>query len=160
MGSRRYVAGLAILICACGGGEAPEPEGPPFRPVASLGEVMHDIVLPNAEAIWDSVGAIITIEGIDEFAPGSEDEWIAVRSSATTLMEAGNLLMMAPRAKDDGPWMERARALIDAAESIREAAEERNAQTVFDRGELIFNACQGCHFEYRFEDDPDTIRSH
>lgn len=154
--------GLASLGMAlsCGGGEAPAPAGPPFKPVASVGEVMHDIVLPNAEAVWDAVGTIMTIEGTEEIAPRSEDEWIAVRGSATTLMEAGNLLMMEGRAKDDGPWMVRAQALIDAGAAVREATEARDAQTVFDRGELIFNACQGCHWEYRFEEDAGTIRTH
>jgi hypothetical protein len=153
------LASVALLTGCTGGGEAP-PQGPPFKPVASVGEVMHDIVLPNAEAVWDSVGTIFTLEETEEIAPATEDEWVAVRSSATTLMEAGNLLMMDGRAKDDGPWMVRAQALIDAGASVREAAEARDAPLVFERGELIFNACQGCHFEYRFEEDPETIRSH
>ncbi len=147
---------LLTALGACGGA----PAGPPFRPVASVDEVMHDVVLPNAERIWDSVGTIFTLEGVEEIRPSNEDEWLAVRGSATTLMEAGNLLMMEGRAKDTGPWMDRARALVDAAASVREAAEERDAETLFDRGELIFNACQGCHWQYRFEEDPETIRTH
>jgi hypothetical protein len=149
---------LAALAGCSGGGET--ASGPPFEPVAELGDVMHDIIFPNAEVVWDAVGTIFTVGNVEEIRPGSEDEWIAVRSSATTLMEAGNLLMMDGRAKDNGPWMERARALIDAGAAVREAAEAHDPEMLFERGELIYNACQGCHWEYRFEEDPDTIRTH
>ena len=75
-------------------------------------------------------------------------------------MEAGNLLMMEGRAKDTEGWMERAQALIDAGESVLEAAEAQDAEAVFDRGELIYNACRGCHKEYRYEEDPSIIRTY
>ena len=155
------VFALAVAAAAAGCSTGVEaPAGPPYKPVAELGDVMHDIILPNAEFVWDSVGTIFTVGHTEEIRPATEDDWIAVRSSATTLMEAGNLLMMDGRAKDAGPWMARARALIDAGAAVREAAEARDAEMLFDRGELIFNACQGCHFEYRFEEDAETIRTH
>ena len=150
---------LAALTAGCGGSAEP-PSGPPFRPVSSIGELMHDVVYPGAEVVWDAVGTIMTLEGTEEIRPGSEDEWVAVIGGARTLMESGNLLMMEGRAKDQEAWMQRSLDLIEAAERVLEAAEARDAQTLFDRGELIYNACQGCHWEYRFEDDPTVIRSH
>ena len=76
------------------------------------------------------------------------------------LMEAGNLLMMEGRAKDNGRWMERARALREAGATVREAAKARDVAALFERGGYLFDACQGCHFDYRFEKDPKTIRTH
>ena len=104
---------FAALLTGCGQSEPGEPASsqPPFKPVASLHEVMHDVIFPSAEVVWESVGTIISYEGTEEIYPRSEEEWIAVQSSATMLTEAGNLLMMEGRAKDSGPWMERARAL-------------------------------------------------
>lgn len=121
---------------------------------------MHDVVYPSAEEVWDAVGTIMTVEETVEIAPANEDEWVHVEGAATTLMESGNLLMMDGRAKDDGDWMRRAQDLIAAGEAVRDAARERNAELLFERGELIYNACQGCHWQYRFEDDPNTIRTH
>ena len=119
---------------------------------------MHDVVFPHADRVWDSVGTIITMEGTEEIYPRTEEEWIALQSDARTLMEAGNLLMIEGRAKDADKWMERARALIDAAQKVLEAAEAQDSEAVFDRGELIYNACQNCHWEYNYEIDPGIIR--
>ena len=119
---------------------------------------MHDVVFPNADAVWDSVGTIITLEGTEEIYPRTEDEWIALQGHARTLMEAGNLIMMEGRAKDTDKWMERATALIEASQKVLEAAEAQDAEAVFDRGELIYNACQNCHWDYNYEVDPSIIR--
>lgn len=150
-----------ILLAAAGCGPASEtPAGPPFEPVATVGELMHDVVYPSAEEVWDAVGTIMTLDGTQEIAPATEDDWVHVEGAATTLMEAGNLLMMDGRALDQEEWMGRSRALIDAGKAVREAAREKNAELLFERGELVYDACQGCHWQYRFEDDPDTIRTH
>ena len=121
--SRSWRAALAItlaalvLLGACQGGEQNGLTGggsdslPPFKPVASVHQLMHDVVYPNAEIVWESVGTIISYEGTEEIFPRNDQEWEAVERSALTLTEAGNLLMIEGRAKDTGDWMERARAL-------------------------------------------------
>jgi hypothetical protein len=147
---------LATLLVSC----AHQKPAPPIKAVATLEEVMHGMVIPNAEVVWDAVGTIVSAKGVEEIRPKSEDEWLAVEASATTLTEAGNLLMMEGRAKDTNRWMERARALREAGDSVHQAAKARNADLLFERGGHLFDACQGCHFEYRFEKDPNTIRTH
>ena len=152
---------LAVLMAGCGQSEPGEPASsrPPFKPVANLRQVMHDVIFPSAEVVWESVGTIISYEGTEEIYPRSEEEWIGVQSSAAILTEAGNLLMMEGRAKDSGPWMERARALIDAGEIALKAAEAQDTKAIFDSGEQIYNACNDCHIQYRFiHDDPSVIR--
>ena len=120
---------------------------------------MHDVIFPSADVVWESVGTIISYEGTEEIYPKSEEEWITVVSSAAILTEAGNLLMMEGRAQDSGPWMERARALIDAGEVALKAARAQDKEAVFDSGEQIYNACNDCHIQYRFiHDDPSVIR--
>ena len=134
--------------------------GPPIKAVATLEEVMHHMVIPNAEVVWHSVGTIYTVGKVEEIQPRTDEQWLSVEQSATVLTEAGNLLMMEGRAKDKGHWMERARALREAGASIHKAAEARDVAAVFERGGHLFDACQGCHFEYRYAKDPKTIRSH
>ena len=119
---------------------------------------MHDVVYPRADDVWKSVGTIITEQGVEEIRPRTDLEWEVVHSGARTLMEAGNLLMMEGRAKDNDKWMEHCRRLIEGAAAVLESAEAYDADAVFERGELIYNACQGCHWEYRYEDDPGIMR--
>lgn len=148
---------LALLTAGCAADRKPLP---PIKSVATLEEVMHGMVIPHAEVVWKAVGTIYTVQGTEEIEPKTEDDWLKVESSATTLTEAGNLLMMEGRAKDNGPWMERARALREAGDGVRLAAKKHDAAALFERGGYLFDACQGCHFQYRFEKDPNTIRTH
>ena len=64
---------------------------------------------------------------------------------AVTLAESGNLLMMVPRAKDGGEWMERAKELIDTSERAIRAADAKNADQLFTAGGDIYEACSNCH---------------
>ena len=146
------VLGVTVLIPACS-------QAPPFQPKSTVGQLMHDVVYPHAHEVWKSVGTIVTEEGTEEIRPRTDIEWEIVHSGARTLMEAGNLLMMAGRAKDNDKWMEHCQELIEAAAAVLESSEAYDADAVFDRGELIYNACQGCHWEYRYEDDPSIIRT-
>ena len=134
--------------------------GPPIKAVATREQIMHHLVIPNAQIVWGAVGTISTLEGVTERLPKTDDEWFNIESSATTLMEAGNLLMMDGRAMDKGKWMDRARALRESGDSVRQAAIKHDAVALFDRGGDLFESCQGCHFDYRFEKDPKTMRTH
>ena len=145
---------LVALLSGCG------KSGPPIKAVATLEEVMHGMVIPHAQVVWASSGTIYTAKGVEERKPKSADEWLAVEASATTLTEAGNLLMMEGRAKDNGRWMDRARALREAGDAVHKAAKAKDVEALFERGGDLFEACQGCHFDYRYEKDPKVIRSH
>jgi len=121
---------------------------------------MHHMVIPSAEVVWGSVGTVYTVGKTEEIQPRTDEEWLDVERSATILAEAGNLLMMDGRAKDNGRWMERARALREAGAAVHKAARARDVAQIFERGGYLFDACQACHFDYRFEKDPNTIRTH
>ncbi len=148
---------LALAI-ACGqGGGSGEGVSPPFKPVASVEDLMHDVIYPHADVVWDSVGTIITKEGTNEIRPRSHEEWEQVLQSALTVAEAGNLLMLEGRAKDSGEWMESAAALIDAASLAVEAASNHDPEAVFDTGGEIYTACNDCHERY-WEVPPSAMR--
>ena len=149
------IVGLALWIASC------KSKPPPLKAVATLEDVMHHMVIPNAKVVWDSVGTIYTVGNVKEIQPTTDDQWFAVEQSGTILTEAGNLLMMEGRAKDNGHWMDRARALREAGASVHDAAKARNVAAVFERGGQLFDACQGCHFEYRYtKGDSKMFRSH
>ena len=136
----------AILAAGCGSG--PAATAPPFQPVADTRLLMEAIVDPHADVIWDSVGAEVTVDGTEEIQPATPEEWTAVRNSGLILAESGNLLMMMPRAVDDGDWMKAAQAMIDTGMLAVKAAEARNPDELFDAGGSIYAACTACHEKY------------
>jgi len=152
---RKNIWFLAVALLAAGCKTAP-----PIKAVSTLEEVMHHMVIPNAQVIWKSTGTIYTVGNVQEIQPHTDEEWLNLEASSTVLTEAGNLLMMDGRAKDTGNWMERARALREAGASLHQAAKSRDAAAIFERGGNLFDACQGCHFQYRYTKDPNTFRSH
>ena len=134
----------ALLSSSCAG--APEP--PPYRAVADVKQLMNSMIDPQADEIWDATGWIITSAGEEERRPKNDEEWLAVMNHAVTVTEAGNLLMMAPRAKDGDAWMKRSQELIDAGQQVWRAAESKDVQKLFDTGGVLYEACLHCHGEY------------
>ena len=135
----------ATLALALGcGGAAP----PPFKPIADVKQLMQGPIDPSADAIWDATGWIDTAAGTEERRPRNQAEWDAVRNSAITLTEAGNLLMMTPRAKDGGEWMKRSQELIDTGFAAWKAAEAKNVDALFTVGGDLYEVCSHCHQQY------------
>jgi len=136
------IAVVAVSACS----RAPAP--PPFKAVADNKLLMQSVIDPNADLVWDAVKTIVTRDKTEEIRPRSNDEWIAVRNAAVALTESGNLLMMAPRARDGGEWMKRAQELIDTGEAAIRAADSKNADRLFTVGGDIYEACSNCHRQY------------
>ncbi len=135
---------LAIVVCAACGGAKP----PPFKPVADVKQLMQGAVDPSADVIWEATGTIVSKAGVENRHPRNQEEWDAVRNSAIILAEAGNLLMMAPRAKDGDLWMKRAQEMIDTGVAAWKAAEAKNVDQLFTVGGDIYEACSRCHQDY------------
>ena len=133
----------AVLSSACGG-----PPPVPFKPIVDNKLLMQSVIDPNADLIWDAVKVIMTKDGDQDIRPKNDAEWTAVRNAAVTVTESGNLLMMAPRAKDGGEWMQRAQEMITAGEDAMHAAEAKNAEKLFTVGGNLYDSCSNCHRQY------------
>jgi hypothetical protein len=160
MSNSRVAALVLLTIVAFVLSDGCGKSGPPIKAIATREEIMHHLVIPNAQIVWGAVGTISTLAGVEERAPKTDDDWFKIESSATTLMEAGNLLMMDGRAVDKSHWIDRARALRESGDLVRQAAKKHDATALFDRGGDLFDSCQGCHFDYRFVKDPKTMRTY
>jgi hypothetical protein len=114
----------------------------------TLKQLMEWVIDPSADVIWDSVKSISTREGTQEIAPQTEAQWAAVRNAAATLTEAGHLLMLPGRARDDKEWAVAAQALVRTSEKALEAAEAKNKDALFALGGDIYSVCRGCHLQY------------
>jgi len=137
-----FVAAL-LAITSCGG-----PAPPPMRHVADVKQLMHSVVEPAADAYWDGVGTIIDHTGTTEIRPETNDDWDTLVNHAYVLAESGNLLMLGPRPKDGGEWMQLSRAMVDVGEKAIRAAEAHNEQAVFDVGAEVYEVCTRCHARY------------
>ncbi len=139
---------IPAVVCSLilGAGCAQQP---PFHPVATVRQLMDSTVHPSAEIIFDSVGTIISLEkGVEEIAPKNDEEWAEVRRGALTLAEAGNLLMIGNRPKDNDLWFRNARSLTDAAMVAVKAVDERNPEALFNAGGQVYEVCKSCHDHY------------
>ena len=136
------VAGT-LVSTACGG-----PAPPPFKPVVDTKLLMQSVVDPNADFVWDAVKTIETKEGTQEIRPKTDEQWIAVRNAAVAVAESGNLLMMVPRAKNGGEWMQLAQDMINTGQEAIKAAEAKSAEKLFTVGGDIYESCSNCHRKY------------
>ena len=109
---------------------------------------MEEVIEPAANVYWDAVGTVTDERGTVEKAPKTEAEWGVVRNAALVVAESGNLLMIEPRVRDRDQWLALARALVEAGERARKAAESKNRTAVFDAGADLYDACVNCHRIY------------
>ena len=138
---------ILILFAACG-------RQPAFKPVGNVKQLMVASVGPSAEVVFDSVGTVVSAEGVQEIEPKNDEEWATVRNHALMLAESGNLLMMGGRAKDQRKWAELSEALIETGTAAFKAAEEKNAAALLEAGGRMTEVCDHCHELYRPPDQP------
>ena len=176
------VALLAVLIAAgCRrASEAAAPEGalPPFATELTIKDLMLNVIDTNADVVWLSVTTVASAEGLVETRPKTDEEWARVKGAAVTLAEAANLLMIPGRkvapddhksevpgieleghemdaliAKDPQAFYKHARDLYAAAMIAARAADKKDADKVFEVGEAIEHACEGCHRAYWYPNE-------
>ena len=171
---RRFVCLLSLgaslfLVGAC---QSPQPQSD-YRPTATIKDIMDSIVDPSADVIWNSVATIVSVEGVEERQPKTDEEWAEVRRAAVRLVEATNLLIMPDRKvarmgeksanpkielepqeiekliTDDRPaWYKLAGALHNETEPALRAIDARDVQGIIDAGEKIDTACENCQLKY------------
>jgi len=110
------------------------------EPVATMKQLMVDMIYPASNDI---------LLVVNRGGPSDEKEWTAVRRSAMTLAESGNLLMMRGRARDQGDWMKDAKMLVDAGTAAYKAAEARDPNALARLTEQLDASCTTCHKQYR-----------
>ena len=164
-------AASLLVACSTPAAENPAaPAGSPFRPVASIREVMNSVIDPSVDEVWNAVGSVVDQGGLTDRAPIKDEEWAEVRRHALIVSEAANLLLMhnRPVAPPGAPSLapgveltpEEIRVLIDknpegwdfyvqqfqdSMTPALAAIEKKDAQALFDAGEKIDETCENCH---------------
>jgi hypothetical protein len=150
MASRTLLLATAVALGVAACAHQPQPT-PPYKPVTTVLELMESVVAHAAEIYWGSVQVTVDETGEHERFPQTDEEWEAVWSAGLSIAESGNLLMMAPRAVDEGAWMQFARSLVEAGAEAAASAQARDVERVFAAGEQVYNVCTACHARYAGE---------
>ena len=111
-------------------------------------QVMNWVLDPNADLIWNSAGFEITADGVEDLAPASDEQWLAVRNSSAAIIEVGNILLMPTHYRDDAAWSRWVRDLQSTGMQLLATAESRDSTRLFSLGGELFEACQSCHDHY------------
>jgi hypothetical protein len=169
---------LATGLSACSQ-PAPEPAPPsPFRPSATVQDIMLSIIDPNIDAVWNSVSSVSTAQGSEERRPQTDDEWKILRQHALTVAEAGNLLLIEGRqiaaagvntasggaelnpqdiqqliAANHAEFVDRAHGLHDAALELVAAIDRKNPEELEEAGGKVEHACEQCHSQFWYPND-------
>jgi hypothetical protein len=109
----------------------------PFQPVATMKQLMVEIIYPASNEIQLAV---------NRGGPSDEREWAAVRRSAMTLAESGNLLIMRNRAT---AWVTDAKKLIDIGTAAYQAAQSQDVKALAALVEPLDASCTSCHKQFR-----------
>ena len=119
-----------------------------FTPAAGVDHVMRTMVDPAANLVWASVVTTVTVDGVHEKSPKTDQEWSALRSAASDLAESGNLLKKENLVSVNSDWGRQSQSLIAAAAATLKAVEARSPDQILAAGEQIYNTCVGCHGGY------------
>jgi len=158
---------------------APASPQPPYTTTASIKEIMQHIVDPAGDLVWNSVATTVDAKGIHTTTPKTDEDWMTVRNGAIMLVEASNLLMMPGRhvarpgeksetpgieleptemealiTKDRAAWYKRASHLHEVAVNTLEVIDKRDDKALFDVGAKIDEACENCHRQYWYPNEP------
>jgi len=165
---RKLAAGLSLLLWT---GAILAARGP-----ATVKDVMHSMVDPNADFLFQSVQTIEDEHGLREIAPHTDAEWDDVRQRVLTLLAAPNLLEgrrgARPTDRSKNPEVEnepeeiqelldanpadfirRAHRLQDAASVALKAVDAKDKDALLLGLDGIDKACESCHLRYWYPRD-------
>ena len=112
---------------------------PSFQLVGSTSQLMISIIYPASNAIFY----------IHRGDPKDDKEWAAMQANALMMAEAGNLLMMGNRARDQDNWFKDAKLLVEVGAASYKAAQAKDADGLDALNEQLNTACVTCHQDYR-----------
>jgi uncharacterized membrane protein len=167
-GRARAAAGASLLLCL---GVLWAARGP-----ATVKDIMHSMIDPSGDYLFESVQTIADDQGIREKAPHTDAEWDDVRRRVAVLLEAPDLLQgrwaARPRDRSRNPdvenqpeeiqtlldanppdFLRRAQRLQDAASAAMRAVDAKDKDALSRALVGIDHACESCHLHYWYPRD-------
>ena len=146
------------------------------RGPATIKDIMHSMVDPSGDFLFQSVQTIADEHGIREIAPHTDGEWENVRERLMVLVEAPNLLQGRRAARptdrsknpqvenqpeeiqellnaDPSTFIRRAQKLQDVASVAMKAVDAKDKDALLLGLDGIDKACESCHLRYWYPKD-------
>jgi hypothetical protein len=130
---KHLLSGLILLAAT-----AAQAQARTFQPIGTVRQVMLGIVKPTSDVVFK----------FQFDPPKTDEEWATLQNNALNLAEAGNLLLLPGRAKDQGEWTRNAKSLIDTGSQAFKAANAKDAKALETIGDKIDETCESCHAKY------------
>lgn len=175
-GRMKVAGGLSLVLWIGAVGAARGP--------ATIKDIMHSMVDPSGDFLFESVQIISDERGTREIAPHTDAEWNDVQQRVQVLMEAPDVLSAPglraarPRDRSENPGVEleapevqklldanradfasRARKLRDAAAVAMQAVHAQDKDALFGALNGIDRACEGCHVIYWYPNDERAVEA-
>jgi hypothetical protein len=146
------------------------------REPGTIKDIMHSMVDPNGDFVFQSVEEIADARGAHEKLPQTDAEWQDLRNHLAVLTEVPDLLQgrraarLRDRSRNPGiesepeeiqkaveanrqDLMRRARRLQEAATGAIQAVDARNKEALSRSIDSIDKACESCHLHYWYPKD-------
>jgi hypothetical protein len=145
-----------------------------MKPVVSVKELMHDLIDPIGDNVFDSVAIIVDKNKTTDIQPRTQEDWDKVAIGGTMLAEASYLLkvkrpfapagekespgaeeveltpeeIMAKVQKDPVEWNARIEALRNVGLQVLDIVKRKDVQELWDAADNLEMACENCHRSY------------
>jgi hypothetical protein len=145
-----------------------------MKPIVSVKELMHNLIDPVADNVFDSVAIIVEKNKTTDIQPRTQDDWDKVAIGGTMLAEASYLLkvkrpfaptgeketpgaeeveltpeeIMAKVQKDPVEWNSRIEALRNVGLQVLDIVKRKDVQELWDAADNLEMACENCHRSY------------
>jgi hypothetical protein len=146
-----------------------------MTPIVSVKELMRYMIDPSADHVFNSVRTVMTKQGTVETVPKTDADWEQIQIGAVTLAEGAYLLKVrrpftppgdmnlsagpnplelspnqitARVERDPVEWNARIEALRNVALEVMDIVKRRGVDELWDAGENLDVACEGCHRGY------------
>jgi cytochrome c556 len=172
---------LAGVLPGCSSSKStPVPGGPPglwgdLKPVVSVKELMHDLLDPISDNVFEAVSIVVDKNGRVEKIPRTPADWDRIRTGGVGLAEGAYLLKvrrplapagdvnnstgldaveLSPDAitakieKDPVEWNARIEALRNVGLEVMDIVRRKDVQELWDASENLEAACESCHRRY------------
>ena len=117
---------------------AASAQAPTYDNVGTMSQLMIYIIYPASDALFY----------IERDPPKTDTQWNTISGQALMVAEAGNLLMMPGRSRDD-EWNKDAKLMIDAGKAAYKAARAKDMDGILALNDQLTASCTTCHFKYR-----------
>jgi iron uptake system EfeUOB component EfeO/EfeM len=155
--------------------EVPKAESP-FKPTATIQELMISIVDPNVDPIWESIETRVTAAGVEEKHPKTDADWAVLKNHAIALREVTNLLLIDGRkvatsntstvaaelspdeiekliAANRPAFIKNAHDLHEAVTQAIVAIDAKDVAALEATGGIIDQTCEKCHTQFWYPGD-------